>query len=92
MSNSDGRSTRGCSSARTDLEHRKFRRHADPQRKAVEARPAMDIEAARTPGEEPLIRPTRARENGPIESEGYESDLPAMCVTRKDEVDLVMGH
>ena len=52
----------------------------------------MDIEAARASGEEPLIRPTRAREDGPIESEGYESDLPAMCVARKDEVDFIMGH
>jgi len=52
----------------------------------------MDVESTGAASKETLIRPTRARQNRPIDAERYQPDLSAMRVARKDEVDLVVGH
>ena len=69
MSNSNGAAAKDCCSGRADLENRKFCGYTDAERKSIETRPAMDVEPTSPASEETLIRPTRARKDGPIEAE-----------------------
>src|SRR5262249_49560141 len=71
-----------------DFQQRGLARHADPEREAVEAGAAMDVEAIRAVAEEPVIGPTGAREHGPVEPEAHETELSAVRVARERQVDL----
>lgn len=84
--------TRVCRSGRADFEYGELCGYADAQGETVEARSAMDVESTGATREEPLIRPTRPRQNRPIEAEGDEADLSAMSVARKYEIDFIIGQ
>lgn len=83
---------KGSSSGRADFEYGELCGYAHTQGKSVEARPAMDVEPTGAPREEALIRPPRAGQNRPIKAEGDESDLSAVGVARKYEIDFIVGY
>ena len=67
-----------------------FGGYADAERKAVESRPPMDIEAAKATGEKALVRPFRHGQRRPVDAKGDEANLTAVSMARENEIDVVL--
>ena len=84
--------TVGLDGSEDDFEQRRFSRHADPEREAVEAGAAMDVETIRAVTEETVVGPRGPREHRPVEPEAHQAELTAVGVAGERQVDVAQRN